>query len=88
MRLYPPAWVMLRQSLTEIELGGYRIPKGAIVSITPYAVHRHHQLITTSQNHFGPNAFARCLSVGETPASLCCFAAVGRLPLYRQQLLP
>lgn len=41
LRLYPPAWVMLRQSVTEVELGGYGIPKGAIVSITPYAVHRH-----------------------------------------------
>jgi cytochrome P450 len=41
MRLYPPAWVMLRQSLQQVELGDYCIPKGAIISIVPYAIHRH-----------------------------------------------
>lgn len=41
MRLYPPAWIIVRQSLTRVELGGYDVPKGAVISITPYAVHRH-----------------------------------------------
>ncbi|MCL4300249.1 MAG: cytochrome P450 [Anaerolineae bacterium] len=64
MRLYPPAWVMLRQSLTEIELGGYRIPKGAIVSITPYAVHRHPAYYDQPEQ-FWPERFAPDAS-GET----------------------
>ncbi|MBI1876970.1 MAG: cytochrome P450 [Chloroflexi bacterium] len=32
---------MFRQPLVKIELGGYDVPKGAVISITPYAVHRH-----------------------------------------------
>jgi cytochrome P450 len=41
LRLYPPAWIILRQSLTEVELGGYRLSKNAIISIIPYAAQRH-----------------------------------------------
>ncbi|MES1206608.1 MAG: cytochrome P450, partial [Pseudomonadota bacterium] len=29
MRLYPPAWVMARQALAEVEVGGFRFPRGA-----------------------------------------------------------
>jgi cytochrome P450 len=41
LRLYPPAWAFERQSLTPDVLGAYRIEKGSIVGICPYALHRH-----------------------------------------------
>ncbi len=40
MRLYPPAWITNRMTVAEDEVCGYRIPKGATVSICPYVTHR------------------------------------------------
>jgi cytochrome P450 len=40
LRLYPPAWVITRRAVEEDELLGYPIPVGALVIISPYAVHR------------------------------------------------
>lgn len=41
LRLYPPAWVLVRQARDPDVLAGYRIPAGAIVVLYPYIVHRH-----------------------------------------------
>jgi cytochrome P450 len=41
MRLYPPVWGLTRRSLTADEVGGYRVPAGADVMISPYTLHRH-----------------------------------------------
>ena len=41
MRLYPPVWGYIRQALGPDTVGGYRIPKGAVISICPYVTHRH-----------------------------------------------
>ncbi len=41
MRLYPPAWMFERIALNELELGDYAIPKGTLVAISPYTLHRH-----------------------------------------------
>jgi cytochrome P450 len=40
MRLYPPAWIVGRRALRDVELGEYRIPAGAIVAVSQYLVHR------------------------------------------------
>ena len=40
MRLYPPAWVFARSALADDEIGGYRIPAGSVVVISPYVMHR------------------------------------------------
>src|SRR5262249_38431658 len=40
MRLYPPAWVMDRVPLEDVELGGFRIRKGTDVWISPWVLHR------------------------------------------------
>jgi cytochrome P450 len=39
MRLYPPVWSMSRQALTDVEIGGYIIPKGSEVNLNTYAMH-------------------------------------------------
>ena len=41
LRLYPPAWLITRRALAGDEIGGYRIPPGALVVLSPYAMHRH-----------------------------------------------
>jgi cytochrome P450 len=40
MRLYPPIWGMLRTSVAEDVLGGFRIAPGARVITSPWVVHR------------------------------------------------
>jgi cytochrome P450 len=41
MRLYPPVWGIGRQSIGPDEIGGYDIPAGAIVNLSPWVTHRH-----------------------------------------------
>ena len=40
LRLYPPAYGIVRESLNDVEIGGYTIPKGATVAIFQWSVHR------------------------------------------------
>jgi cytochrome P450 len=41
MRLYPSAWSISRCALADDDIGGYHIPAGAIVALSPYTLHRH-----------------------------------------------
>ena len=41
MRLYPPAYVFSRRAAGDDLLGAFRIPAGAHIIISPYALHRH-----------------------------------------------
>jgi cytochrome P450 len=41
MRLYPPVWMLTRRAVADDEIGGYRVPAGADVLISPYTLHRH-----------------------------------------------
>ncbi len=41
LRLYPPASALMsRRTLRDVQLGDWTIPKGAMVRVTPWAVHR------------------------------------------------
>lgn len=57
MRLYPPAWMFERQALAEDTLSGYRIPKGSIIGICPWSVHRHPGLWDNPEG-FDPERFS------------------------------
>lgn len=41
MRLYPPVWILPRTAQAEDQVGGYHVPAGAEVLISPYTLHRH-----------------------------------------------
>ncbi len=41
MRLYPPAWATSRNPVEDDEIGGFRIPAGSLVFLSPYVTHRH-----------------------------------------------
>jgi cytochrome P450 len=62
MRLYPPAWVMTRRALAADEIGGYPIPAGALVFLSPYLTQRHPAWWTEPErfqpNRFGPEQVA------------------------------
>lgn len=40
LRLYPPAWVISRNAVAPDEIGGRRIPAGALVITSPFLIHR------------------------------------------------
>jgi cytochrome P450 len=40
MRLYPPAWAIGRLAIDEHVIGGFKVPRGALVLISPYVTQR------------------------------------------------
>jgi cytochrome P450 len=40
MRLYPPAWGFGREAIADCEIGGYVVPAGTTVIISPWVLHR------------------------------------------------
>ncbi|MFJ9633326.1 cytochrome P450 [Streptomyces sp. NPDC101175] len=40
LRLWPAVWILTRRAVTDTELGGYRIPAGADIIYSPYAIQR------------------------------------------------
>ncbi|MBV9122896.1 MAG: cytochrome P450, partial [Planctomycetes bacterium] len=67
LRLYPPTWVIFtRKAVGDIELGGYRIPRGAWVYLSPYVTH-HDPRFFPDPERFDPDRFAPG-RVGQVPA--------------------
>lgn len=40
MRLYPPAWALVRQAFDAPQIGGYTIPNGGLLLMSPYVIGR------------------------------------------------
>jgi cytochrome P450 len=40
LRLYPPGWMLGREAIEPVELGGYRISRGTTVFLTAFVIHR------------------------------------------------
>lgn len=57
MRLYPPAWSIGRLALEDVEIGGYTIPRGAIVIVSQYVMHRDPRFWPDPER-FDPQRFA------------------------------
>ncbi|MGB5936281.1 MAG: cytochrome P450 [Ornithinimicrobium sp.] len=57
LRLHPPIWVFPRDAVTEDQVGGYRVPAGESVFLTPYVTHRHPELWSAPER-FDPERFA------------------------------
>lgn len=56
-RLYPPVYVIPRGVVEDFEFGGYRIPAGWYVNLSPFLSHRMAETYT-SPDLFDPNRFA------------------------------
>ena len=57
MRLYPPAYVFSRRAVADDQLGPWRMPAGAHIVISPYALHRRADY-WTDPDAFKPERFA------------------------------
>ena len=58
LRLYPPAWLIMRENLEEDKFGGYRIPKGYTFMIPVYNIHRDPRL-WDKPDEFIPERFSK-----------------------------
>ncbi len=56
MRLYPPAWGILRETLQDTIIGEYMIKKGDNIVVAPYAMHRDPSYWTNPEA-FDPDRF-------------------------------
>lgn len=56
LRLYPPAPVMTRLANQDLDLAGTRVPKGSLIVIPIFVLHRH-QRLWDDPNRFDPDRF-------------------------------
>jgi cytochrome P450/ubiquinone/menaquinone biosynthesis C-methylase UbiE len=56
MRLHPPAWWIVRSTIAPDVIGGYHIPAGALIIVSPYVTHRHPRL-WEEPDRFDPTRF-------------------------------
>jgi cytochrome P450 len=57
MRLFPPAWIIGRLALEDVEIGGYTIPRGGIAIVSQYVMHRDPRFWPDPER-FDPRRFA------------------------------
>ena len=57
LRLYPPAWVITRRTLSDIAVDGVLIPANSLVIVSPWLVHRNPKA-WESPKKFMPDRFA------------------------------
>ncbi|WP_379970761.1 cytochrome P450 [Ectobacillus sp. sgz5001026] len=58
LRLYPPAWIILREAIEDVEIAGVPFSKGSTFLISPYAVHRNPHFFEQSEE-FVPERFSK-----------------------------
>jgi cytochrome P450 len=56
LRLYPPAWILTRRAIGPDKLGGYEVPPGTDVFLSPFVVHRH-PAFWDNADRFDPGRF-------------------------------
>ena len=56
MRLYPPLWIMGRMPTRDVEVGGYRLPRGSVVLLSQFVTHRHPEFWENPEG-FDPDRF-------------------------------
>jgi cytochrome P450 len=57
MRLYPPAPGFAREPIENVKIGGYDVPKGSLVMVSTYALHRDPRFFRDPES-FDPERFA------------------------------
>jgi len=56
MRLYPPAYLLSRRALKDVEIDGYLVPKDMVVLYAPYTLHRREEFFPQPEK-FDPERF-------------------------------
>jgi len=78
LRLYPPAWIITRKAMAADVLGGYHIPAGALVILSPYVTQRRPELWENPEA-FDPERFAPARAAGRPRFAYFPFGGGARL---------
>jgi cytochrome P450 len=70
LRLYPPVPILPREAVKDDEFQGTRIPRGSLIFVVPWLLHRHKRL-WDRPDHFIPDRF-----LGENAKSISKFAYI------------
>ncbi|MGZ5968308.1 MAG: cytochrome P450 [Polyangiales bacterium] len=63
MRLYPPAWITGRNTVEDDVVGGWFVPRGSLMFVSPMLVHRHPDFWDDPEG-FDPERFSPSRSAG------------------------
>jgi len=74
LRLYPPAFMIARQAMSADRCGALAIPRGALVIISPWVLHRHRRR-WSAPDSFDPTRF-----LGDRPAQRYAYMPFGAGP--------
>jgi cytochrome P450 len=80
LRLYPPTALLARQPVEEDEIGGYRIPPGALIVLVPHLVHRD-PAVWEDAERFDPERFVPDAVAKRPKAAYIPFASGPRVCL-------
>ncbi len=78
LRLYPPAWMLIREPRREVEIGGFRVPAGASLLISPYVTH-HRADVWENPEGFDPERFSPARASGRHRFAWIPFGAGPRI---------
>jgi len=74
LRLYPPIWVLERRAIAADVIGGYHIPAGSTVVVSPFILHRH-EAFWPDPGSFDPERFAAPRAAGRPAHAYLPFGA-------------
>jgi cytochrome P450 len=74
LRLYPPIWVLERRAIAGDVIGGYHIPAGSTVVVSPFILHRH-ETFWPDPASFDPERFAAPQAAGRPAHAYLPFGA-------------
>ena len=74
LRLYPPAFLIAREAAAADRCGGVAVPRGALVVISPWVLHRH------QRRWEAPDAFRPSRFLGEPPPPRYAYMPFGAGP--------
>jgi cytochrome P450 len=78
LRLYPPAWIIGRQALADHAIGGYTIPAGASIMLSPWAMH-HDARYYPDPYRFDPERWTPAAQAARPKYSFFGFGAGSRV---------
>ena len=77
LRLFPPAWATARQAYADDEIDGFRIPRNATITVSPWITQRHPDFWEDPER-FDPDRFLPERCEGRPPLAYFPFGAGGR----------
>src|SRR5262249_24265887 len=78
MRLYPPAWIIGRNTIEDDSVAGWFAPKGSLTFVSPMLTHRHPDFWDDPEG-FDPERFSPARSAGRPTYAYFPFGGGPRL---------